>query len=118
MVESGRKTERPFLSYVFFFLYLYSHGYEIGFGWMTTYNSAVLALFFQVASGGDSSQGQVDIFSLNRPTPRPVKSLQMSARVMCLEYVPEPTPSEDAEIGPHNSTGVGNAICVGLDDGR
>ncbi|XP_067244123.1 rho guanine nucleotide exchange factor 10-like protein isoform X4 [Chanodichthys erythropterus] len=73
--------------------------------------------YLWVASGGDSSQGQVDIFSLNRPTPRPVKSLQMSARVMCLEYVPEPTPSEDAETGPHNSTGVGNTICVGLDDG-
>uniref|UniRef100_A0A8C1GD28 Rho guanine nucleotide exchange factor (GEF) 10-like a n=1 Tax=Cyprinus carpio TaxID=7962 RepID=A0A8C1GD28_CYPCA len=65
----------------------------------------------------DSTQGQVDIFSLNRSTPRPVKSLQMGARVRCLEYVPEPTPSENAETGPHNSTGVGNTICVGLDDG-
>ncbi|XP_016420167.1 rho guanine nucleotide exchange factor 10-like protein, partial [Sinocyclocheilus rhinocerous] len=73
--------------------------------------------YLWVAGGGDSTQGQVDIFSLNRPTPRPVKSLQMGARVRCLEYVPEPTPSEDAETGPHNSTGVGNTICVGLDDG-
>uniref|UniRef100_A0A8C1GME4 Rho guanine nucleotide exchange factor (GEF) 10-like a n=1 Tax=Cyprinus carpio TaxID=7962 RepID=A0A8C1GME4_CYPCA len=78
---------------------------------------SVLALFLQVAGGGDSTQGQVDIFSLNRSTPRPVKSLQMGARVRCLEYVPEPTPSENAETGPHNSTGVGNTICVGLDDG-
>lgn len=85
---------------------------------MTTYDSGVLALFLQVAGGGDSTQGQVDIFSLNRPTPRPVKSLQMGARVRCLEYVPEPTPSEDTETGPHNSTGVGHTICVGLDDGR
>uniref|UniRef100_A0A8C2JQD2 Rho guanine nucleotide exchange factor (GEF) 10-like a n=1 Tax=Cyprinus carpio TaxID=7962 RepID=A0A8C2JQD2_CYPCA len=73
--------------------------------------------YLWVAGGGDSTQGQVDIFSLNRSTPRPVKSLQMGARVRCLEYVPEPTPSENAETGPHNSTGVGNTICVGLDDG-
>lgn len=73
--------------------------------------------YLWVAGGGDSTQGQVDIFSLNRPTPRPVKSLQMGARVRCLEYVPEPTPSEDAETGSHNSTGVGNTICVGVDDG-
>ncbi|RXN34051.1 rho guanine nucleotide exchange factor 10 isoform X1 [Labeo rohita] len=73
--------------------------------------------YLWVAGGGDSTQGQVDIFSLNRPTPRPVKSLQMGARVRCLEYVPEPSPLEDAETGPHTSTGVGNTICVGLDDG-
>ncbi|XP_042589952.1 rho guanine nucleotide exchange factor 10-like protein isoform X1 [Cyprinus carpio] len=73
--------------------------------------------YLWVAGGGDSTQGQVDIFSLNRPTPRPVKSLQMGAPVRCLEYVPEPTPSEDAKTSPHNSTGVGNTICVGLDDG-
>jgi len=111
-------AERHFASPAIFFPYLYSRGFVSGFGWMTTYNGGVLAVFLQVASGGDSSQGQVDIFSLNRPTPRPVKSLQMGARVMCLEYVPEPTPSEDAETVPHNSTGVGNTICVGLDDGR
>ncbi|KAK2874162.1 hypothetical protein Q8A67_021315 [Cirrhinus molitorella] len=73
--------------------------------------------YLWVAGGGDSTQGQVDIFSLNRPMPRPVKSLQMGARVRCLEYVPEPSPSEDAETVPHNSTGFGNTICVGLDDG-
>ncbi|XP_016110516.1 rho guanine nucleotide exchange factor 10-like protein isoform X1 [Sinocyclocheilus grahami] len=73
--------------------------------------------YLWVAGGGDSTQGQVDIFSLNRPTPRPVKSLQMGARVRGLEYVPEPTPSEDNKTSPHSSMGVGNTICVGLDDG-
>ncbi|XP_052425362.1 rho guanine nucleotide exchange factor 10-like protein isoform X2 [Carassius gibelio] len=73
--------------------------------------------YLWVAGGGDSTQGQVDIFSLNRPTPRPVKSLQMGARVRCLEYVPEPKSSEDAKTSPHSSTGVGSTICVGLDDG-
>ncbi|XP_057217655.1 rho guanine nucleotide exchange factor 10-like protein isoform X2 [Triplophysa rosa] len=73
--------------------------------------------YLWVAAGGDSTQGQVDIFSLNRPTPRPVKTVQMGSRVWCLEYVPEPTPSEDNETGPYNPTGVGNTICAGLDDG-
>ncbi len=106
------------LLYYFISLPVQSWMWESSFGWMSTYTSGVLALFLQVAGGGDSTQGQVDIFSLNRPTPRPVKSLQMGARVRCLEYVPEPTPSEDAETGSHNSTGVGNTICVGVDDGR
>lgn len=73
--------------------------------------------YLWVASGADSTQGQVDIYSLNRPTPRPVKSLQMGAQVRCLEYVPEPSPSEDAETSLHSSAEVGNTICVGLDDG-
>nr|XP_055039253.1 rho guanine nucleotide exchange factor 10-like protein isoform X2 [Misgurnus anguillicaudatus] len=73
--------------------------------------------YLWVASGGDSTQGQVDIFSLNRPTPRPVKTVLMGARVLGLEYVPEPSPSEDNETGPYDPTGVGNTICVGLDDG-
>ncbi|XP_062312163.1 rho guanine nucleotide exchange factor 10-like protein [Osmerus eperlanus] len=69
-------------------------------------------------SGGDGTQGQVEIFSLNRPTPRPVKSLPVDSPVRCLDYVPEPGPSEDEEGGALRSpTGVGNTICVGLDSG-
>uniref|UniRef100_A0A8C7KWP4 Rho guanine nucleotide exchange factor 10 like n=1 Tax=Oncorhynchus kisutch TaxID=8019 RepID=A0A8C7KWP4_ONCKI len=72
----------------------------------------------QVASGGDVTQGQVEIFSLNRPTLRPVKSLQVGAPVRCLEYVPEPRTSEEVEaVAFRSSTGVGNTICLGLDDG-
>ncbi|CAL8336914.1 unnamed protein product [Merluccius merluccius] len=75
--------------------------------------------YLWVASGGDSAQGQLEIFSLNRPTPRAVKSLQPGSRPLCLEYVPEPVPAEDAEGGPPPAVpaGVGNTICVGLDDG-
>ncbi|KAA0707632.1 Rho guanine nucleotide exchange factor 10-like protein [Triplophysa tibetana] len=73
--------------------------------------------YLWVAAGGDSTQGQVDIFSLNRPTPRPVKTVKMGSRVWCLEYVTEPTPSEDNDTVPYNPTGVGNTICAGLDDG-
>uniref|UniRef100_A0A673YEH4 Rho guanine nucleotide exchange factor 10 like n=1 Tax=Salmo trutta TaxID=8032 RepID=A0A673YEH4_SALTR len=64
------------------------------------------------------TQGQVEIFSLNRPTLRPVKTLQVGAPVRCLEYVPEPRPSEEVEaVAFRSSTGVGNTICLGLDDG-
>ncbi|XP_035237002.1 rho guanine nucleotide exchange factor 10-like protein isoform X2 [Anguilla anguilla] len=74
--------------------------------------------YLWVASGGDSTQGQVDIFSLNRPTPRPVKSFQVGAPVLCLEYVSEPSPPEEAEGGWRDSLArVGNTICVGLKDG-
>nr|XP_046198494.1 rho guanine nucleotide exchange factor 10-like protein isoform X2 [Oncorhynchus gorbuscha] len=74
--------------------------------------------YLWVASGGDVTQGQVEIFSLNRPTLRPVKSLQVGAPVRCLEYVPEPRPSEEVEaVAFRSSTGVGNTICLGLDDG-
>ncbi|XP_030632625.1 rho guanine nucleotide exchange factor 10-like protein [Chanos chanos] len=73
--------------------------------------------YLWVASGGDSAQGQVDIFSLNRPTPRPVKTFQVGAPVLCLEYVPELCPPEDVEAGLQSPVGVGNTICAGLDDG-
>uniref|UniRef100_A0A8C8GU38 DH domain-containing protein n=1 Tax=Oncorhynchus tshawytscha TaxID=74940 RepID=A0A8C8GU38_ONCTS len=74
--------------------------------------------YLWVASGGDVTQGQVEIFSLNRPTLRPVKSLQVVAPVRCLEYVPEPRTSEEVEaVAFRSSTGVGNTICLGLDDG-
>ncbi|KAI1892503.1 hypothetical protein AGOR_G00134270 [Albula goreensis] len=74
--------------------------------------------YLWVASGGDATQGQVDIFSLNRPTPRAVKSFQVGAPVLCLEYVSEPSLSDDAEGGVRDSlTRVGNTICVGLQDG-
>ena len=73
----------------------------------------------QVAGGGEGSQGQIEIFSLNRPMPRAVKSLQVGAAVRCLEYVPEPSPSEEEEAGGHRApSGIGANICVGSDDGR
>ncbi|XP_061543054.1 rho guanine nucleotide exchange factor 10-like protein isoform X1 [Phycodurus eques] len=76
--------------------------------------------FLWVAAGGDeASQGQIEIFSLNRPVPRAVKSLQVDAAVRCLEYVPEASPTEEAEAGVQKvPSGNGASICVGLDDGR
>ncbi|XP_077459097.1 rho guanine nucleotide exchange factor 10-like protein isoform X1 [Stigmatopora argus] len=76
--------------------------------------------FLWVASGGeDASQGQIEIFSLNRPLPRAVKSLQTGSAVRCLEYVPEAPPAEETEDGAGRpQPGHGAAVCVGLDDGR
>uniref|UniRef100_UPI0037E7A7BF rho guanine nucleotide exchange factor 10-like protein isoform X1 n=1 Tax=Semicossyphus pulcher TaxID=241346 RepID=UPI0037E7A7BF len=75
--------------------------------------------YLWVAGGGEGSQGQIEIFSLNRPVPRAVKSVQVGSGVRCLEYVPEPSPSEEEEAGVHKApSGIGANICVGLDDGR
>ncbi|XP_019110486.2 rho guanine nucleotide exchange factor 10-like protein isoform X2 [Larimichthys crocea] len=75
--------------------------------------------YLWVAGGGESSQGHIEIFSLNRPMPRAVKSLQVGSGVRCLEYVPEPSPNEEVEAGVHKApSGIGANICVGSDDGR
>lgn len=65
----------------------------------------------QVAGGGGtSSQPQLEIFSLNRSSPRLVKTVATRADVLCLEYVRE-------ERGGAAAT-PGNIICAGLQDGR
>lgn len=75
--------------------------------------------FLQVAGGAEGSQGQIEIFSLNRPIPRAVKSLQVDSPVRCLEYVPLPSPTDEVESGVHKTpSAIGSNICVGLDDGR
>ncbi|XP_063064487.1 rho guanine nucleotide exchange factor 10-like protein isoform X1 [Engraulis encrasicolus] len=98
--------------------------------------------YLWVGSRGDDSRGQVEIFSLNRATPRSVKSFPVGAPVLCLEYVTAPEPSafdEDGEgeaqevdkgAGEGGGGGgggwgmeaggaakIGNTICVGLRDG-
>ncbi|XP_033897609.3 rho guanine nucleotide exchange factor 10-like protein isoform X2 [Acipenser ruthenus] len=74
--------------------------------------------YLWVASGGDVSHGQVEIFSLNRSTPRAVKSFQVGAPVLCLAYVPEESQCEEGESGAAERTSmVGNTICLGLQDG-
>uniref|UniRef100_A0A665XDM4 DH domain-containing protein n=1 Tax=Echeneis naucrates TaxID=173247 RepID=A0A665XDM4_ECHNA len=75
--------------------------------------------YLWVAGRDEASQGQIEIFSLNRPVPRAVKSLQVGAAVRCLEYAPEPSQAEELEAGTHKApSGIGANICVGLDDGR
>ncbi|XP_015230836.1 PREDICTED: rho guanine nucleotide exchange factor 10-like protein isoform X2 [Cyprinodon variegatus] len=75
--------------------------------------------YLWVAGAGEALQGHIEIFSLNRPTPRAVKSLQISSAVRCLEYVHPPSPAEEDDAGTHKpAIGTGTSICVGLDDGR
>ncbi|MFT7814163.1 rho guanine nucleotide exchange factor 10-like protein isoform X1 [Arapaima gigas] len=70
--------------------------------------------YLWVASGGDASQGQIEIFSLHKPTPYIVRSFQVGSPALCLEYVPEQKLGGEEEQGIQwNST-----ICVGLQDGR
>ncbi|KAM9751034.1 rho guanine nucleotide exchange factor 10-like protein isoform 1-T1 [Menidia menidia] len=75
--------------------------------------------YLWVASGqGNSDSGQVQIFSLNRATPRLVKTVPLRAPVLCLEYVREPCPSTDQEADQvQNDAKAGNIICAGLQDG-
>lgn len=73
----------------------------------------------QVGGGGDGCHGHIEIFSLNRPVPRAVKSLLVGSAVRCLEYVPEPSSDEETVAGSHKAPpGLGAHICVGLNDGR
>ncbi|XP_037629561.1 rho guanine nucleotide exchange factor 10-like protein isoform X2 [Sebastes umbrosus] len=76
--------------------------------------------YLWVAGGGGSlNNGQVEIFSLNRASPRLVKTVPLRAPVLCLEYVKEPCPSteeREAEKAP-TAAKIGNIICVGLQDG-
>ncbi|XP_062396335.1 rho guanine nucleotide exchange factor 10-like protein isoform X2 [Sardina pilchardus] len=76
--------------------------------------------YLWVGSWGDDSHGQVEIFSLNRATPRSVKSFPVGAPALCLEYVTEPERGvfdEDGEAEVECPTKIGNTICVGLKDG-
>uniref|UniRef100_A0A8C1G844 Rho guanine nucleotide exchange factor (GEF) 10-like b n=1 Tax=Cyprinus carpio TaxID=7962 RepID=A0A8C1G844_CYPCA len=77
----------------------------------------VVSLTAQVASGGGDSHGQVEIFSLNRPTPRSVKSFSLGSPVVCLEYITEPSTDEELETQTSEvPSKIGNTICVGLLD--
>lgn len=77
----------------------------------------------QVGGGQEGAGGQVEIFSLNRPSPRTVKSFPLAAPVLCMEYIPEPDEEETEsgeESGPATdpSAAVRPTICLGLQDGR
>ncbi|XP_078026510.1 rho guanine nucleotide exchange factor 10-like protein isoform X2 [Epinephelus lanceolatus] len=71
------------------------------------------------AGGGNFNHGQVEIFSLNRTTPRLVKTVPLRAPVLCLDYVKELCPRKEAREAEKVQTAakIGNIICVGLQDG-
>ncbi|XP_058531873.1 rho guanine nucleotide exchange factor 10-like protein isoform X2 [Ochotona princeps] len=78
--------------------------------------------YLWVGGGQEGAGGQVEIFSLNRPSPRTVKSFPLAAPVLCMEYIPEPE-EEEAESGEESgpatdpSAAVRPTICLGLQDG-
>ncbi|XP_032614975.1 rho guanine nucleotide exchange factor 10-like protein isoform X3 [Hylobates moloch] len=77
--------------------------------------------YLWVGGGQEGAGGQVEIFSLNRPSPRTVKSFPLAAPVLCMEYIPEL--EEEAESRDESPTAadpsatVHPTICLGLQDG-
>ncbi|XP_047663190.1 rho guanine nucleotide exchange factor 10-like protein isoform X3 [Tachysurus fulvidraco] len=74
--------------------------------------------YLWVASSGDESYGQVEIFSLNRPTPRSVKSFLLASPALSIEYVTEASDEENEGQVSEGAARIGNTICVGLQDGN
>lgn len=77
--------------------------------------------YLWVGGGQEGAGGHVEIFSLNRPSPRTVKSFPLASPVLCIEYIPEE--EEEAE-GAEGSRAAGDpsaavrpTICLGLQDG-
>ncbi|XP_032719465.1 rho guanine nucleotide exchange factor 10-like protein isoform X8 [Lontra canadensis] len=76
--------------------------------------------YLWVGGRQEGAGGQVEIFSLNRPSPRTVKSFPLAAPVLCMEYIPEPEEGEsgdESRMAPDPSTTVHPTICLGLQDG-
>ncbi|XP_046939207.1 rho guanine nucleotide exchange factor 10-like protein isoform X3 [Lynx rufus] len=76
--------------------------------------------YLWVGGGQEGAGGQVEIFSLNRPSPRTVKSFPLAAPVLCMEYIPEPEEGESGDEGhvaAEPSAAVHPTICLGLQDG-
>uniref|UniRef100_A0A3B4ZJ80 Rho guanine nucleotide exchange factor 10-like protein n=1 Tax=Stegastes partitus TaxID=144197 RepID=A0A3B4ZJ80_9TELE len=88
-------------------------------GFCTASTSLPQGYLWVAGQGGNSSLGQVEIFSLNRSTPRLVKTVPLRAPVLSLEYVKEPCSSaEEKEADKAQSAAkIGNIICAGLQDG-
>ncbi|XP_040918128.1 rho guanine nucleotide exchange factor 10-like protein isoform X2 [Toxotes jaculatrix] len=87
-------------------------------GFCTASTSLPQGYLWVAGTGGTSTHGQVEIFSLNRATPRLVKTVPLRSPVLCLEYVKEPCPSTEEEAEKAQSPAkIGNIICVGLQDG-
>ncbi|KAI5612296.1 rho guanine nucleotide exchange factor 10-like protein isoform X1 [Silurus asotus] len=74
--------------------------------------------YLWVASGGDESYGQVEIFSLNRATPRSVKTFLFPSPALSIEYVEASTEENEEGQASEGAARIGNTICVGLQDGN
>ncbi|XP_006996228.3 rho guanine nucleotide exchange factor 10-like protein isoform X5 [Peromyscus maniculatus bairdii] len=78
--------------------------------------------YLWVGGGQEGAGGQVEIFSLNRPSPRTVKSFPLAAPVLCIEYIPDPEEeaaegAEESQVAADPSAAVHPTVCLGLQDG-
>uniref|UniRef100_A0A8C6H4P5 Rho guanine nucleotide exchange factor 10-like n=1 Tax=Mus spicilegus TaxID=10103 RepID=A0A8C6H4P5_MUSSI len=77
--------------------------------------------YLWVGGGQEGAGGQVEIFSLNRPSPRTVKSFPVAAPVLCIEYIPDPEEeaegAEESRAATDPSITVHPTVCLGLQDG-
>lgn len=80
--------------------------------------------YLWVGGGQEGAGGQIEIFSLNRPSPRTVKSFPLAAPVLCMEYIPEPEEGEsgdgdrdESHTAADPSAAAHPTICLGLQDG-
>nr|XP_033777326.1 rho guanine nucleotide exchange factor 10-like protein isoform X2 [Geotrypetes seraphini] len=78
--------------------------------------------YLWVGGGQDGGAGQLQIFSLNHPVPRTVKSVLLDSRVMCIEHIPQRSSAEEVKeeecrvtAGPFSSARP--AVCLGLQNG-
>ncbi|NXY79785.1 ARGAL protein, partial [Glareola pratincola] len=76
--------------------------------------------YLWVGGGQEGAGGQVEIFSLNRPMPRTVKSFPVASPVLCMEYIPEGEAADtrDSQSTPDQSPASPHpTVCLGLRDG-
>ncbi|KAL6061341.1 hypothetical protein STEG23_035657, partial [Scotinomys teguina] len=77
--------------------------------------------YLWVGGGQEGAGGQVEIFSLNRPSPRTVKSFPLAAPVLCIEYIPDPEEeaegAEESRVAADPSAAMHPTVCLGLQDG-
>ncbi|CAH7441689.1 rho guanine nucleotide exchange factor 10-like protein isoform X3 [Phodopus roborovskii] len=77
--------------------------------------------YLWVGGGQEGAGGQVEIFSLNRPSPRTVKSFPLASPVLCIEYIPDPEEeaegAEESQVAADPSAAVHPTVCLGLQDG-
>ncbi|XP_051895401.1 rho guanine nucleotide exchange factor 10-like protein isoform X3 [Pristis pectinata] len=84
---------------------------------ISTASTCLAQGYLWIGSGREQGQGQVDLFSLNRSTPRHVKSFQVTSRVLCMEYIPQKVRGEEDIDCPLEKSADNPVIVMGLQDG-